>query len=91
MRVHRSIWSVRGAGKELDIPQVVALPILRSPEQGSSMPLQRVLSFKSIDTVMLKDSFPLGAESVNIRFILLQIWKQKKLSDSLMVGGFQER
>ena len=91
MRVHRSIWSVRGARKELDIPQVVKLPNLRSPKQGKSMPLQRVLSFKSMDTVMLRDSFPLGAENVNIRFILLQIWKQKKFSDSLMVGGFQER
>jgi hypothetical protein len=52
---------------------------------------QRVLSFKGVDTVMLKDSFPLGAENVNIRFILLQIWKQKKFSGSSMVGGFQER
>ena len=58
---------------------------------GSIVYDQRVLSFKGMDTLTLRDSFPLGAENVNIRFILLQIWKQKKFSGSLMVGGFQER
>ncbi len=55
------------------------------------IPYPKAWGFLAQVIVMLKDSFLLGAESVNIRFILLRIWKQKKLSDSLMVGGFQER
>ena len=58
---------------------------------GSIVYDQRVLSFKGMDTLTLRGSFPLGAENVNIRFTLLQIWKQKKFSGSSMVGGFQER
>ena len=58
---------------------------------GSIVYDQRVLSFKGMYALTLRDSFPLGAENVNIRFTLLQIWKQKKFSGSSMVGGFQER